>query len=105
MCSPPWQRNPMGRLKAIIRKEFLHVSRDRRTLIMIVMMPMIQLIIYGYAVQTDIKHISTVVFDEDRSPLSRRLVEALVESQYFDINYRVASPKEMRWLIDHGRAK
>lgn len=92
-------------LTAVVRKEFLHVLRDRRTLIMIVLMPMIQLIIYGYAVQTDVKHLATAVYNEDQSPVSRRLLDAFEQSEYFDITRRVQSPHDLRRLIDRGKVK
>ena len=54
----------MNRILAIIRKEFIQMSRDRLTVGIILMMPMIQLILFGYAIQTEVKHISTAVFDQ-----------------------------------------
>ncbi len=95
----------MQTIKAIIQKEILHILRDKRTLILIVMMPLIQLSIYGYAINTDVKHISTVLYDEDQTPLSRRLVSAFEQSAYFDMKYHTASPTEMRKLLDRGKAK
>ena len=65
----------MGRIKAVARKEFLHIMRDRRTLMLIVLMPVMQLTIYGYAINTDVKHLATAVYDEDQTPLSRRLIQ------------------------------
>ncbi len=95
----------MERINAVIRKELRHILRDRRTIILIVVMPLIQLIIYGYAVNTDVKHLATALYDEDRSPLSRRLVEAFVQSSYFDIKLRADSAQQMRRAIDTGRVK
>jgi ABC-2 type transport system permease protein len=95
----------MTRIWAIIRKEIRHILRDKRTMTMIIVMPLIQLLIYGYAIQSDVKHLATAVFDEDQSPMSRRLIEALVQSQYFDIEERVSSPDTLRQAIDRGRAK
>ena len=87
------------------KKEFLHILRDRRTLIMIVTMPLFQLIIYGYGINNDVKHMKTAIYDEDKTPLSRRLVESFVESSYFDVAQRVSSPKEFRHVIDKGLVK
>ena len=95
----------MERIKATARKEFLHVIRDRRTLMLIILMPIMQLTIYGYAINTDVKHMATVIFDEDQTPLSRRLVQAFEQSAYFDMRSRVQSPKELRHALDKGRAK
>jgi ABC-2 type transport system permease protein len=95
----------MERIKAVLKKEFIHVRRDRRTLMMIILMPLIQLIIYGYAINMDVKHMSTVVYDEDQSPLSRRLMESFEQSAYFDIHLRVHSFEELRHALDRGDAK
>ena len=95
----------MRSIWAVIRKEFLHISRDRPTLIMIVMMPMVQLLIYGFAINTDVKHIRTVLYDEDRTALSRRLVSAFERSDYFDVKFEASSPEEIRRLLDRGMAK
>ena len=95
----------MNRIRAIAHKEFLHIIRDRRTLMLIVLMPMMQLTIYGYAINTDVKHLATVLYDEDQSPMSRRLVQAFEQSAYFDVTQRVQSPEALRHAIDRGQAK
>lgn len=95
----------MQTIKAIIQKEILHILRDRRTLILIILMPLVQLSIYGFAINTDVKHIATVLYDEDQTALSRRLVTAFEQSAYFDMRYHAASPVEMKKLIDRGKAK
>src|SRR5438132_8214507 len=95
----------MKSIKAIIQKEMRHIQRDKRTLILIVMMPLIQLMIYGYAINTDVKHIATAVYDEDRTPLSRRMIEAFEQSAYFDFRYRAGSQDELRKLLDKGKVK
>jgi len=95
----------MGRIRAVIRKEFIQIFRDPRTLLLIILMPVMQLIIYGYAINTDVKHMATIVYDEDQSPLSRRLLNALEQSAYFDLRWHVQSPELIRKAIDRGRAK
>ena len=95
----------MERIKAVAKKEFLHILRDRRTLVMIVTMPLFQLILYGYGVNNDVKHLATAVYNEDQSALSRRLVQSFVQSAYFDVVKEVSSPKELRQMLDRGKAK
>jgi ABC-2 type transport system permease protein len=95
----------LRRFAAVVRKETLHIMRDRNTLRMILMMPVVQVIVYGYAVDTDIKHLKTAVFDEDRTPLSRRLTAAFVASQSFDATLRVDNPAAMRRALDRGVVK
>ena len=95
----------MTRMRAVLQKEILHIRRDRRTLMLIVLMPFMQLTIYGYAINTDVKHLATALYDEDQTPLSRRLVAAFEQSAYFDVRWRVDSSLELRRVIDKGRAK
>ena len=95
----------MRRIYAVARKEFLHVLRDKRTLMLIVMMPLFQLIIYGYGIDNDVKHMSTVLYDEDQTYLSRRLADTFVQSAYFDIVGKVSSQEEFRKMIDRGNAR
>lgn len=95
----------MNRIRAVAYKEFLHVLRDRRTLMMIILMPLFQLIIYGYGIDNDVKHMAMVVYDEDRTSLSRKLVDSLVQSSYFDLAAQVHSLEELRKAMDRGHAK
>ena len=95
----------MSRLFAIIWKEFLHIIRDPKTLALVVMMPLMQLTIYGYGINTDVKHLSTILYNEDQSPVSRRLVDALVQSSYFDITAHAQSEQDIYHSLDLGKAK
>ncbi len=95
----------MKNIKAIATKEMIHILRDRRTVLMVVLMPFIQLMIYGYAINMDVKHLATVIRDEDRTYLSRRLIAAFEQSGYFDVIKRVDSHRELYEAIDRGKAK
>src|SRR3972149_12042577 len=93
------------RLLGIMRKEFIQLWRDRITLTLILFMPAMMLWIFGIAVNTEVKHISTVVWDQSRTPESRQLLEALENSQYFTVTDHVDNLREVTRLIDRGRAK
>jgi ABC-2 type transport system permease protein len=95
----------MRNIKAIAHKEFLHIIRDRRTLGLIVFMPFLQLMIYGYAINTDVKHLATVVYDQDQTYLSRRLITAFEQSAYFDIKEKSINEGDLHKAIDRGKAK
>jgi ABC-2 type transport system permease protein len=95
----------MQRIRAVFWKEVLHIIRDPRTLALIILMPAMQLILYGFAINTDVKHIKTALYNEDQSPLSRRLVESLVQSAYFDVTVKVSSDEELAHAIDSGDVK
>ena len=81
----------MRNISAIIYKEFIHILRDRKTLVLVILMPIMQLLIYGFGVNTDVKHLRTYVYDQDQTYLSRRLVDAFVQSDYFSIAKKASS--------------
>jgi drug efflux transport system permease protein len=91
-----------SRLLSVIRKEFIHILRDPRTLGMMIVMPVVELILLGYTATTDIRHLSTAVYDGDRSPQSRQLIDAYNASDYFQIKYYVPNEGEMATLLDRG---
>ncbi|MBI3971409.1 MAG: ABC transporter permease [Chloroflexi bacterium] len=88
-----------------MRKEFLQIVRDRRTLGMLLVMPVVQLLLFGYAVSTTVSHIPTVVNDQARDVASRELIAAAVNTTYFDVIDYVDSPAAARRAVDSGRAK
>ncbi len=95
----------MGRIMAVLYKEFLQMRRDRMTLALIFMLPLVQLLLFGFAIQTEVKHIDTVVFDQSLSRESRDLLNSFSASGYFDLNYTADSFSEVTQLIDSGKAK
>lgn len=94
-----------GRLKQILIKEFIQIFRDPRTRGVVFIMPIFQMLIFGYAVTTDVKHVATAVYDQDNSVASRELVARFVHSGYFDIEYFVEQESQIQSLIDHGRVQ
>jgi ABC-2 type transport system permease protein len=94
-----------SRLIGMMKKEFIQMRRDRVTLAMMLFMPMMLLGIIGWAINTDVKHMPTAVYDQSRSPESRELLQAFANSQYFNLDYSVDSYGEITRLIDSGRAK
>nr|PZN23481.1 MAG: hypothetical protein DIU78_13810 [Pseudomonadota bacterium] len=66
-------------------KELLQLRRDRLTLAMMVVLPIVQLLLFGYAVNTDVRHLPTVVYDQDRSAASRDLWRSLEATGFYDV--------------------
>jgi len=93
------------RLVSLIRKEFIQIRRDARTLILIIVMPIMQLFLLGYAATTDVKNISLAVWDQSRTPQSRALLDAFRAADYFRINYAVGSEDQYRVLIERGQVR
>jgi len=90
-------------LRSIAIKEFIHVRRDPVTLVIALLIPMVQLTIFGYALDTDIRHIPTAVYDLDRRADSRELVRAFETTGYFDITESVGSDEALRHALASGR--
>jgi ABC-2 type transport system permease protein len=94
-----------GRFCAIIVKEFVQMRRDRVTFAMMIGIPIMQMIIFGFAINSDPKHLPTVILDADHSPFTRTLVAAMQNSQYFRVLRTVATEEEAEQLVDHGRVQ
>ena len=104
-CRACGQKALNSRIVPIIRKEILHILRDKRTLAIMLIIPLVEMLLFGYAVTTDIKHLPLAVLDQDRSAQSRDLVDAYRVSSVFDINAFVTSEEELARLIDSGEAR
>lgn len=87
----------------MVVKEFIQLFRDRRMKAIIFVIPIMQLIVFGYAVTTDVKDIATAVYDLDRSSESRELLRRLEASGYFSIRHHANSPAEIQGLMDRGK--
>ncbi|WP_034265749.1 ABC transporter permease [Aminiphilus circumscriptus] len=93
----------MRRLAALLVKEFIQMGRDRITLAIMVLIPVVQLMIFGFAINTEVKHLRTVVFDQSRSQQSRDLLDAFTASGYFDLTSEAQSFEDVEDAIQSGR--
>jgi ABC-2 type transport system permease protein len=93
-----------SKTRAVAVKEFRQILRDRRTLLILLFLPGFLLLVYGYALCFDIRHIHLGVEDHDRSSVSRELVSAFVNSGYFDLVADVQGPAAVNDLIDRNTA-
>ena len=87
---------------AVARKELRQIRRDRRTLLILLFVPAFFLLVYGYALNFDIRHVRLALQDNDHSAASRELVSAFVNSGYFDLVADAPSPTAIDRLIDRG---
>ena len=94
-----------SRLVSIIRKEFIQITRDKRTLVIILIIPIMQLFLLGYSATTDIRNVPLAVFDQCRCAESRVLLDAYRAADYFKVAYDVGSENEIRTLIEQGKAR
>ena len=93
----------LRRTKAIARKEFLHIVRDLRSLIMALAIPFLMLLLFGYALTLDVDRIPTLVYDADNSPQSRDLIQRMDGSRYFDIMEQVDDTETIEKAINQDR--
>jgi len=93
------------RLQAIVRKEFTQTLRDRRTLSAVLILPVVMLFLFGYAVEMQVDHLTTVVVDNSRDWRSWEFLEAMENSGFFDLAYYLPGEEEAMRAIDEGRAR
>jgi len=94
-----------SRLFHFIKKEFLQLMRDPRMISVALFAPIFQLLMFGYVASTDIKHVSAVVLDEDRTYYSRSYLQSYANSGYFNFNFYASKPRDISYYLDSGRAK
>ncbi len=92
-------------LWSMIWKEFVQLRRDRFTLAMMIGIPMVQIALFGYAIQTEVRHLPTLILDESKTEQSRSLVTALENTGNFDISAEVTSRGELARRIASGEAR
>jgi len=97
-------REKAERIRHLVRKEFIQIRRDPRLARLILGAPVIQLLVFGYAVSTDIRGTATFVVDQDHTRASRELVEAFTSSGYFTVKGRSDRPEDVTRALDHGTA-
>ena len=100
----PWRRLRESRFWPMLWKEFIQMRRDRLTLLMVTLLPAFQLLLFGYAIQTDVRNLPTVLFDESRSAESRALAQTLENTDIFRFVGDVPDAKAVVDAIESGRA-
>jgi ABC-2 type transport system permease protein len=92
----------VARLRAMSKKEIIQLRRDKRSLALAFLLPFMLLLLFSYALTTDVENIQTAVLDRDRTPESRALVAAFARSGYFDVRHTASREDELSDLIDRG---
>ncbi|MEW9668511.1 ABC transporter permease [Ammoniphilus sp. 3BR4] len=93
------------RLIAIMRKEIVHIRRDPPSIAIALVMPIMMILLFGYAVNTDVDHLPTAVWDQDRSLHSRELIQQFINTEYYDYVYQANGYQELQNLMDEGKIK
>jgi len=92
----------IARMLAIVKKELMQLRRDRLTFAMIVGIPVMQMLLFGYAINTDVRNLSAAVADQSRTHLSRQFIAELGQSQVLDLRYVVDSAADLEELLRRG---
>ncbi len=95
----------LTRFRSIVRKELIQIKRDSISLRIAIVMPIMMMLLFGYAVKTDVDQIPTAVFDQSMTPESREYMDKFITSNYFEVDYYVSSEKELSDLMDSGKIK
>lgn len=95
----------LGRLWAMVVKEFVQMRRDRLTFAMMVGIPIMQLLLFGYAINSDPKHLPTAVLSADHSPASRAMLAAMQNSKYFQVVRQLESEEQAREMMSRGEVQ
>lgn len=93
------------RIRAIAKKEFKHLFRDIRMLLILIIFPVFLLGVFGYAVNFDVHHIKIAVYDEERSQISREYISALTQSTYFDLVGYISNDSQIKEILDSKKAQ
>ncbi|UDF05207.1 ABC transporter permease [Asticcacaulis sp. AND118] len=93
---------PLKRILAILAKEFIQMRRDRMTFGMMIMVPIIQLTLFGFAINSDPRRLPTALYLEETSPVVRSIAAAMAESTYFDVRTQVSDPAKADRLLEAG---
>lgn len=95
----------LARAMAVMVKEFTQLRRDRLTYAMILLLPIVQLLLFGYAINTDPKHLPAAVLVQDQGRFSRSILSALKQTDYFDLRRVVRTPAELDRLVRDGQVQ
>jgi ABC-2 type transport system permease protein len=93
------------RVLAVLAKEFVQLTRDRLTYAMILSLPIVQLLLFGYAINNEPRHLPTAVLAQDAGPFARSTLTAFVNTGFFDVTHEAASPSEIERLLRSGEVQ
>ncbi|KAB8141063.1 ABC transporter permease [Chloroflexia bacterium SDU3-3] len=98
-------RNALRRLFALVEKEVTQMLRDRRSLVLLLSLPLVQLFLFAYAVSMTVDHLPTAIVDQSDDQSSRAFIQSLTSSQVFDWTIRLQSEEQVLQALDRGQAK
>jgi ABC-2 type transport system permease protein len=95
----------LERIRPVVKKEFRQIARDRRSLFLLLVLPAFLLIMYGYALNFDVKHLALAVLDQEKSQRSRDFLDLFLHTEYFDLKFDLDNMKEIDDLMGKGEVQ
>ena len=95
----------LERIRPVVKKEFRQIARDRRSLILLLVLPAFLLIMYGYALNFDVKHLALAVLDQEKSQRSRDFLDGFLHTEYFDLKFDLDNMKQIDDLMGKGEVQ
>ena len=95
----------MNQFKAFILKEIYHILRDRKTLLVLLGMPIAQIVLFGFALSNEVKNTSIYFLNQSSEPLAQQLIEKVDQNKYFDVKGYIQDAAEAEVLLRSGKAK
>jgi ABC-2 type transport system permease protein len=95
----------LERIKPVVKKEFRQIARDRRSLFLLLVLPAFLLIMYGYALNFDVKHLALAVLDQEKSQRSRDFLDGFLHTEYFDLKFDLDNMKQIDDLMGKGEVQ
>jgi len=93
----------MKQFLIFVRKEFYHIFRDKRTVLILLVMPIIQIILFGFAITTDVKNVQVAVFDPSKDASTRQIIEQFQASPYFTVTENLTNPEQINDIFKYGK--
>ncbi len=93
------------RMRAVAKREYIQIKRDPRSLAVAIILPIVMLLLYGYGINLDVKHIRTAVCDQDRTATSRKIIDVIAQCGHFDMVAYLDSPSAIDRVLDRNTAK
>lgn len=93
----------MSQFVSFVKKEFLHIIRDPRTVLILMGIPIVQIVLFGFAITNEVRNARVAVCDQSRDVVSHRMIHKLEASEYFTINYRTVAPADIDRLFRQGK--
>ncbi|KAA6332689.1 Inner membrane transport permease [termite gut metagenome] len=94
----------MKQFAAFVKKEFYHIFRDKRTVLILLVMPIVQIILFGFAVTTEVNNVRVAVFDPSKDVSTQQITERFEASRYFTVTQILSNPQEINDVFKEGKA-